>query len=242
MNRPLSTSLATAPDFTHVEAWVFDLDNTLYPPSCNLFAQIDVKMRGFICDLLKIGPDEAYQLQKEYYRGHGTTLAGLMKLHNVNPDDFLSVVHDIDVSVIPPNPALASALENLPGRRLVFTNGTVAHAKRVLGQIGIHDHVEDIFDIAHAEFVPKPHVQTYERFLRMHGVEPKRAAMFEDLDRNLEPAHTLGMTTVLVRADEGHADPAVRSWGEAGPDAPHVHYRTQDLAAFLSTIRHRNTP
>ena len=242
MNRPLSSSREAAPDFSHVEAWVFDLDNTLYPPSCNLFAQIDAKMRGFICELLNVGPDEAYRLQKDYYRGHGTTLAGLMKLHDVKPDDFLSVVHDIDVSVIPPNPALARALASLPGRRLVFTNGTVAHATRVLGQIGIHDHVEDIFDIVHADFVPKPQVATYERFLRMHGVEPTRAAMFEDLDRNLEPAHALGMTTVLVRSDEGHADPAVRSWGEAGPDAPHVHYRTDDLATFLSTIRHRNTP
>ncbi|MBI1211767.1 MAG: pyrimidine 5'-nucleotidase [Alphaproteobacteria bacterium] len=241
MTRPLPLEPDPAPDFTHVEAWVFDLDNTLYPPSCNLFAQIDAKMRGFICKLLNVGPDEAYRVQKEYYRGHGTTLAGLMKLHNVNPDDFLSVVHDIDVTVIPPNPALAKALASLPGRRLVFTNGTVAHATRVLNQIGVQDHVEEIFDIVHAEFVPKPHVATYERFLRTHGVEPGRAAMFEDLDRNLEPAHALGMTTVLVRADDGHADPAVRSWGEAGPDAPHVHYRTQDLAAFLSTIRLRNT-
>jgi putative hydrolase of the HAD superfamily len=242
MNRPLSSQLAPAPDFSHVEAWVFDLDNTLYPPSCNLFAQIDAKMRVFICNFLNIGPDEAYRLQKEYYRGHGTTLAGLMKLHNVNPDDFLAVVHDIDVSVIPPNPALARVLATLPGRRLVFTNGTVAHAKRVLSQIGIHDHVEEIFDIVHADFVPKPHVATYERFLGLHGIDPKRAAMFEDLDRNLEPAHALGMTTVLVRSEEGHADPAVRSWGEAGPDAAHVHYRTQDLATFLSTIRHRKSP
>jgi len=242
MNTPLSSARASAPDFRHIDAWVFDLDNTLYPPSCNLFAQIDVKMRGFICDLLNVTPDEAYRLQKEYYRGHGTTLAGLMKLHDVKPDDFLSVVHDIDVTVIPPNPALARALESLPGRRLVFTNGTVAHATRVLNQIGIHDHVEQIFDIVHADFVPKPHVATYERFLRTHDVEPARAAMFEDLDRNLEPAHALGMTTVLVRADEGHADPAVRSWGEAAADAAHVHYRTDDLATFLSTIRHRNTP
>lgn len=242
MNPPLSSALEAAPDFRHVEAWVFDLDNTLYPPSYNLFAQIDVKMRGFICDLLKIGPDEAYDLQKQYYRDHGTTLAGLMKLHNVKPDDFLSVVHDIDVSVIPPNPLLARVLANLPGRRLVFTNGTVAHATRVLNQIGLNDHVEEIFDIAHADFVPKPHAQTYERFLRLHDIEPTRAAMFEDLDRNLEPAHALGMTTVLVRSSEGHADPAVRSWGEAAADAPHVHYRTDDLATFLSTIRVRNTP
>ncbi len=234
--------LSPAPDFTAIDVWVFDLDNTLYPPSCNLFAQIDVKMRAFICDLLRVEPDEAYRLQKQYYRDHGTTLAGLMKLHDVAPKNFLDFVHDIDVSVIPPNPTLATALERLPGRRLVFTNGTVAHAGRVLNRIGIHEHVEDIFDIAHADFLPKPHVATFERFLRTHDVEPKRAAMFEDLDRNLEPAHSLGMTTVLVRAPEGHADPAVRSWGEPSPSAPHVHHRTDDLAHFLSTIRLRSTP
>jgi putative hydrolase of the HAD superfamily len=229
------------PDFRHVDSWVFDLDNTLYPPSCNLFAQIDVKMRAFIGDLLSVDPDEAYRLQKAYYRDHGTTLAGLMALHQVEPKRFLDFVHNIDVSVVPPNPKLASALEHLPGRRLVFTNGTVAHATRVLNRIGIHDHVEDIFDIVHADFIPKPKLETFERFLRNHDVDPKRAAMFEDLDRNLAPAHTLGMTTVLVRSADGHADPAVQSWGEAPPDAPHVHYRTDDLARFLSTIRLRST-
>jgi putative hydrolase of the HAD superfamily len=241
-SRPLSPAPERAPDSTYIDAWVFDLDNTLYPPSCNLFAQIDRNMRAFICDLLKVEPDEAYRLQKEYYRDHGTTLAGLMKLHGVKPEDFLSVAHDIDVSVVPPNPALAAALERLPGRRLVFTNGTVAHATRVLARIGIHEHVEDIFDIAHADFLPKPHVATFERFLRAHDVEPRRAAMFEDLDRNLAPAHELGMTTILVRAADGHADPAVRSWGEASLDAPHVHYRTDNLADFLSTIRLRSAP
>lgn len=231
---------ADASSLKEAETWIFDLDNTLYPPSCNLFAQIDVKMRTFISDLLKVDGDEAYRLQKQYYRDHGTTLAGLMKLHDVRPKAFLDVVHDIDVTVVPPNPQLADALERLPGRRLVFTNGTVAHAARVLKQIGIHDHVEHIFDIAHADFIPKPNVATFERFLRVHGIEPKHAAMFEDLDRNLEPAHRLGMTTVLVRAHEGHADPAVRGWGEPAGDAPHVHYRTDDLARFLSTVRFRS--
>ncbi|MCE9521531.1 MAG: pyrimidine 5'-nucleotidase [Alphaproteobacteria bacterium] len=230
------------PDFTAIDVWVFDLDNTLYSPSCNLFSQIDVKMRAFIGDLLQVDPDEAYRLQKTYYREHGTTLSGLMKLHDVAPKKFLDFVHDIDVSVIPPNPELATALERLPGRRLVFTNGTVAHAGRVLTQIGIHDHVEDIFDIVHADYVPKPNVATFERFVVTHGVDPKHAAMFEDLDRNLEPAHALGMTTVLVRSADGHADPAVRSWGEPSPTAAHVHHKTEDLAQFLSTIRLRSTP
>lgn len=231
-----------APDFTTIDAWVFDLDNTLYPPSCNLFAQIDVKMRAFIAELLNVDGDEAYRLQKLYYRDHGTTLAGLMALHSVEPKRFLDFVHDIDVTVVPPNPDLAAALERLPGRRLVFTNGTVAHAARVLNQIGIRDHVEEIFDIVHADFIPKPKRSTFERFVRNHDIDPARAAMFEDLDRNLAPAHELGMTTVLVRSDDGHADPAVRGWGDPPNDAPHVRYRTDDLARFLSTIRLRSTP
>jgi len=230
---------ADPPDFTKIDVWVFDLDNTLYAPSCNLFAQIDVKMRAFISELLSVDGDEAYRLQKQYYRDHGTTLSGLMTVHGIEPKRFLDFVHNIDVTVVPPNPELATALERLPGRRLVFTNGTVAHATRVLNQIGIHDHVEDIFDIVHADFIPKPKRETFERFVTKHGIEPKSAAMFEDLDRNLAPAYDLGMTTVLVRDANGHADPAVRSWGEA-PDAPHVHYRTEDLARFLSTIRLRS--
>jgi putative hydrolase of the HAD superfamily len=226
-----------SPDFSAIDVWVFDLDNTLYPPSCNLFAQMDVKMRAFISELLNVDTDGAYRLQKEYYRDHGTTLSGLMQLHGVEPERFLTFVHDIDVSVVPPNEALADALQRLPGRRLVFTNGTVAHAKRVLDRIGIHDHVEDIFDIVHADFIPKPKLETFERFVTKHKIDPKRAAMFEDLDRNLAPAHALGMTTVLVRSADGHADPAVRGWGDAPADAPHVHHRTDDLAKFLTTIR-----
>jgi len=238
----MSQDLHERPDFTSIDTWVFDLDNTLYPPSCNLFAQIDDKMRAFICDLLDVDSAEAYRLQKQYCRDHGTTLAGLMKLHDVSPQRFLAFVHDIDVSVVPPNPQLTRALERLPGRRLVFTNGTIAHAARVLSRIGIHDHVEDIFDIVHADFVPKPQRPAFERFVRAHDIKTAHAAMFEDLDRNLEPAHALGMTTVLVRAREGHADPAVRNWAEAAHDAPHVHFRTDDLARFLSTIRLRSTP
>jgi putative hydrolase of the HAD superfamily len=227
-------------DFSHVEDWVFDLDNTLYSPSHNLFSQIDAKMRSFICELLGVDTDEAYRLQKLYFREHGTTLSGLMKIHNIKPERFLEHVHDLDVTIIPEDPALESALAALPGRRLVYTNGTVKHAERVLKRIGIDHLMHDIFDIVHAEYHPKPKMESFDRFLLRHGVTPKQAAMFEDLDRNLAPAHQLGMTTVLVRAPEGHADPAVRGWGEAAADAKHIDYRTENLAAFLSTIRLRS--
>lgn len=233
---------ATTPDFTHIDDWVFDLDNTLYPPSCRLFTQIDVKMRSFISELLNIDGDQAYALQKQYFREHGTTLSGLMKVHNVKPARFLDFVHDLDVSVIPANPELGAALESLPGRKIVFTNGTVAHAQRVLARLGIRHHVEEIFDIVHADYIPKPQVETFKRFMDKHTINPRRAAMFEDLDRNLAPAHDLGMTTIWVHAADGHADPAVRSWGEPAAGAAHIHYQTQDLTHFLKTIRLRSTP
>ncbi|MEQ1755301.1 MAG: pyrimidine 5'-nucleotidase [Micropepsaceae bacterium] len=231
-----------SPDFSHIEDWIFDLDNTLYPPSCNLFSQIDTKMRSFICDLLGVDEAEAYRLQKQYFREHGTTLSGLMKVHDIKPERFLEHVHDLDVSIIPKDPLLGQALMALPGRRLVYTNGTVAHAERVLAQIGIDHLVDDIFDIVLADYHPKPRAESFDRFVKRHSIDPVRSAMFEDLDRNLAPAHELGMTTVLVRALDGHADPAVRGWGEPAEGAAHIHFRTEDLADFLFSIRLRSKP
>ncbi len=232
---------ASEPDFRHVETWVFDLDNTLYPAHCDLFAQIDRNMRGFVSRLLGVSEDEAHRIQKEYYRDYGTTLAGLMAVNKIDPADFLRSAHDIDLAPISPDRALAAALERLPGRKLVFTNGTVAHARRVLEKIGADAHFDDIFDIVHADYLPKPNDATFARFVAKHGVEPARAAMFEDLARNLAPAKRLGMTTVLVVPQGGHADPAVRSWGEQELHAGSVDWRTDDLAAFLASLAVRET-
>ena len=233
---------ATPPDFGHVTDWVFDLDNTLYPPSSRLFSQIDARMRSFICDLLKVDAEEAYRLQKQYFREHGTTLSGLMKIHNVPPKAFLDHVHDLDVSVIPENAELGDTIARLPGRKLVFTNGTVAHAERVLSRLGFAHAFDGIFDIVHADYHPKPRLEAFDLFIKRHDIVPGEAAMFEDLARNLAPAHELGMTTVLVRSADGHGDPAVRSWGEPGVEAAHVHYETSDLTDFLSNVRVRREP
>jgi len=226
---------APGPDFTHIETWVFDLDNTLYPATANLFAQIDVRMKDFITRALGVEEAEAYRLQKHWYLTHGTTLAGLMREHAMGPHPFLDFVHDIDVSVLAPAPALSAALERLPGRKVVFTNGTVAHATRVMERLGITHHMDGIFDIVHADFIPKPQVETFERFIARHGIAPARAVMFEDLARNLKPAADMGMTTVLVVPPGGHADPAVRVQ-EYGPQPPHVDHRTEDLTAFLLSL------
>ncbi|MFZ5616199.1 MAG: pyrimidine 5'-nucleotidase [Pseudomonadota bacterium] len=226
-------------DFSHVESWVFDLDNTLYPAECRLFSQIDARMTDYIRMTVGVEHDEARRLQKHYYVKYGTTLAGLMIEHAAAPDEFLEYVHDIDFSVVPEDAALRQSIEALPGRRYIFTNGSVAHADKVLSRIGLSGLFDDVFDIRAAEWTPKPHRQTYERFLNRCIVRPKEAAMFEDLAHNLEAAHALGMTTVLVCqdaawfADEPNDKRPARP-GDAQPE--HVHYMTDDLAAFLGQV------
>jgi putative hydrolase of the HAD superfamily len=221
--------------FGAVETWVFDLDNTLYPHHLNLWQQIDDRIRAFVSDFLKIGKDDAFRLQKDYYKRYGTTMRGLMAEHGLNPDDFLEFVHQIDHSPLLPNAELGDAIEKLPGRKLILTNGTRKHAEAVMQRLDIDRHFEDVFDIAAADLDPKPLPQVYDRFLHKHGVDPRKAAMFEDLARNLSVPYELGMTTVLV------VPPATREvfregWELEGREAPHVDHVTDDLAGFLRTI------
>jgi len=221
--------------FRRVATWVFDLDNTLYPHHLNLWQQVDVRIRDYLVKLLKISHDDAFRMQKEYYKRYGTTLRGLMKEHGLAPDDYLDMVHQIDYSPLTPNPALGLAIEELPGRKLILTNGTRGHADEVLRRLGIDKHFEDIFDIRAAELEPKPNAVVYERFLQRHSVDPRQAVLFEDLARNLEVPHALGMTTVLV-VPHG-ADIVLREdWELTGRDAPHVDHVTDDLTGFLRTV------
>jgi putative hydrolase of the HAD superfamily len=222
-------------DFSNVETWVFDLDNTLYPHHLNLWQQVDDRIRNFIVDFLKVPHDEAFRVQKDYYKRYGTTMRGLMTEHGLAPDDYLDYVHMIDHSPLTPNAALGAALKKLPGRRLVLTNGTRKHADAVMRRLAVHEHFEDIFDIVAAELEPKPSARTYERFLERHKVDPGKAAMFEDLSRNLEVPSALGMTTVLV-VPEGQREVFREDWELAGRDAPHVHHVTDDLTGFLNRL------
>jgi putative hydrolase of the HAD superfamily len=221
--------------FAHVEAWVFDLDNTLYPHHLNLWQQVDERIRDYIASFLKVEREEAFRLQKDYYRRYGTSMRGLMTEHGLDPDDYLAFVHEIDHSPLEPNPALGAAIERLRGRKLILTNGTVKHARAVMERLEIHQHFEDVFDIAAANLEPKPLPQVYDRFLKKHGVDPKKAAMFEDLARNLEVPHRLGMTTVLV-VPEGTREVFREDWELEGRDAAHVDHVTEDLAGFLARI------
>lgn len=220
--------------FDHVETWIFDLDNTLYPSSCRLFDQIDERMGTFIAALLNVDRAEARRIQKSFFYEHGTTLRGLMTEHGVPPDEFLDFVHDIDHTPVPADPALADALQALPGRKLVFTNGTVAHADKVLARLGLGGHFSGIFDIVHADYIPKPALGPYQKFLRDHAVDARRAAMFEDIARNLEVPHRLGMITVLVSHPGNEDARIVNSRDEGRHD--HVHHRTDNLARFLQAI------
>lgn len=221
--------------FSHVNAWIFDLDNTLYPRSCDLFAQMDVRMTAFIQNLLDLPFDEARVIQKNYYRDYGTTLSGLMIVNKIDPVSYLDFVHDIDYSPVKQAPDLRAALAALPGRRLIFTNGDVAHARRTTDRLGITDLFDHVFDIVASDLVPKPHREPYEKFVKVTGIDPARAAMFEDLPRNLAVPHEMKMKTILVD------DPPVGSvprqqWETVVTNEEHIHHQTGDLAMFLEQV------
>ena len=215
----------TAPDLTHVETGLFDLDNTLYPAECEFMALIEGKMTDFMARETGLPREEARAIQKRYYNEHGTTLAGLMAHHGIAPKAFLDEVHDVSMDCLTPDPALQAAITALPGRRLVFTNGSLGHAERVLNHLGLAHLIEDVFAIETADYLPKPAMATFEKIVARHALGPPATAFFEDSEKNLAPAALLGMTTVLVGA---HA---------AASTADFVHHRTHDLAGFLTSAR-----
>lgn len=227
--------------FETTKIWIFDLDNTLYPAECNLFAQVDQKMSAFIADYLGVPLPYARHLQKSYYRKFGTTLAGLMHVHKMEPTRFLEYVHDIDLANVPEHPELAAAIDALPGRKLIFTAGSRRHAENVAGKLGVLHLFEDIMDIVDTGFVPKEQAEAYDTMLARHGVTPDRAAMFEDMPHNLVAAHALGMTTTLVHSSylDHPIQLQIREWTEA-PE--HIHHMTENLCAFLEGIETGKDP
>jgi len=227
---------AATRDFADTTAWIFDLDNTLYPAHCNLFAEVDRRMGKFIAECLGVPFEQARHLQKSYYRQFGTTLSGLMQVHKLDPQPFLDYVHDIDLSAVPELPKLAEAMASLPGRKLIFTNGSRRHAERVAEKLGVLHLFEDICDIAACEYVAKPSAEAFDRMVKRHGVAAREAAMFEDMPHNLEAPHALGMVTVLVHSDylDHPAQLLMRNWREL---PAHIHYATDCLTTFLCSIR-----
>jgi putative hydrolase of the HAD superfamily len=222
---------------SHVTDWVFDLDNTLYPRECNLFAQIDMLISHYMVGVTQLPFDEARALQKAYYRDYGTTLNGLMQLHEVDPDHFLNTVHAIDYSPVAAHPDLVDAIRALPGRKFILTNGDVGHARSVLNRLGNADELfEDIFDIRAMSYKPKPLPEAYQAFFTKHGIDARRAAMFDDLEKNLVVPHDTGMTTVQVIAGEAFVHEQVEAWELERTGGAHVHHMTADLAGFLRKL------
>ena len=214
--------------FDHVDTWIFDLDNTLYSPTCKLFDQIDVRMGSFISDLLTVDAVEAKRIQKDYFRSHGTTLNGLIEFHGIDPHDFLDFVHDIDLDVVPRDPHLDAALEKLPGRKVIHTNASTGHAERVMDRLGVRDHFEIVFGIEDSRFQPKPRPEGYHQLLNDHQIDPKTSVMVEDSARNLPPARALGMVTVWL--------PTHETWSHEGADHNSIDHVTDDLVAWLNSL------
>lgn len=224
--------------FLFTETWIFDLDNTLYRGDNGFFSQIDKKMNEFIVSALDVTLEDAAQMRHEYYVSYGSTLSGLMSNHGVEPERFLEYVHDIDLSPIAAAPELAQALTALPGRRFIFTNGSRRHAERVVEKLGVSGCFDDVFDIAAAGFTPKPAREAYDRFLRRLDVQPRAAAMFEDLPHNLENPHDLGMQTVLVTSG-ACVHPSQSAIGQWTNRPAHIHHVTDDLTTFLAGVLSR---
>ncbi|MFO1147190.1 MAG: pyrimidine 5'-nucleotidase [Alsobacter sp.] len=220
--------------FRHVDTWIFDLDNTLYSSEARLWPQVDERITLFLADLFGLDALSARALQKYYYTTYGTTLKGLMDEHAIEPADFLDFAHQIDLSLLDPDPRLGNAIEALPGRKLILTNGSRQHADNVSRKLGIRDHFEEIFDIVAADFVPKPEARTYEKFLAQHQIDPARAAMFEDLEKNLRVPHALRMVTVLVLPVS--PDPYREADEQMAVEAAHIDYSTRHLAGFLESL------
>jgi putative hydrolase of the HAD superfamily len=216
------------PRFAHIRNWVFDLDNCLYPASAGLFSLIDERMGAYIQRLLGCGPDEAKRVQKAHFHEHGTTLAGLMKHHHVDPREFLDDVHAIPLDRVSRNERLGRALARLPGRKFVFTNGDAPYAQRVLEAIGVGEHFDELHDIHASSYRPKPDPHGYALLCERFGIDPAHALLADDMAQNLVPAKALGMTTVWV--DNGSER------GDHGYDERIVDHRVGDVGEWLESI------
>ena len=214
--------------FQSIDTWIFDLDNTLYPASSRLFDQVDRRITEYIMQALDLEWDDAHKKQKLFFREYGTSLSGMMEVHNIPANEYLEYVHNIDLSLLAPSPALNQALEQLPGRKVIFTNGSTAHAKNVTEKLGITHHFDATFDIIDCEFTPKPDLIVYEKMLSTLCINPKSAVMIEDMARNLVPAAALGITTVWVRTEE--------AWAVEGAGGDHIEHIVDDLTEWLNSI------
>ena len=215
-------------ELKNIKYWLFDLDNTLYSGATKVFEQVDRKMSDFISSKLKISREEARKIQKNYFIEYNTTLNGMIKNHKIDANEFLEFVHDVDLSFLKEDKQLDKEIEKIKGKKIIFTNGSRAHALNVTKRLGIQRHFDDIFDIVSADFIPKPSLETYKKIIEKYKIEPQYSIFIEDIARNLKPAHELGMKTVWIINDE--------PWAAEFSDSNFIDYKTDKLSKFLKEI------
>ena len=213
-----------------IDFWIFDLDNTLYPADSGIFQQVHELMGKFISKYLNLNPKQANEIQKKYYKKHGTTLRGLMDNHGIDPDLFLEEVHKLDYSIVNPNHALIKSLQDLNGKKFIFTNANMGHTKVVLEKLQISNQFEGIFDIKMANYIPKPEIEPYKKFIETYNINPQKTIMFDDIARNLVPASKVGFTTVWINVgNENFSDDIANS-------KKFLNYETTDLPNWLNSV------
>lgn len=212
-------------ELNKIRYWIFDLDNTLYSATTNVFEKIDKKMCDFIMENLNVSKNEALKIKKEYFHNHGTTLNGLMKKHQIDAHHFLEFVHDIDYDFLKEDLELNLQIKRLPGEKIIFTNGSKKHAKRVIERLGIKNNFDKIFDIVDSDFIPKPGVEPYQKLVKKYDIICHKSIFIEDIARNLKPAHNMGMRTAWIESDDPYC--------KKGFDGNHIHYTIKNLTEFL---------
>ena len=215
-------------DFKNIKYWLFDLDNTLYDGATKVFDQVDKKMTKFISEKLKVGPGEAKQIQKSYFQEYNTTLNGMIKHHKIDADEFLEFVHDVDLNFLKKDDYLKEQISKLDGKKIIFTNGSKAHASNVTSRIGIEQLFDGVFDIVDSDFYPKPSIEPYKKIIENYKIQPEYCIFFEDIARNLKPAYELGMKTVWIENNE--------PWAAKFSDEKFVNFKTKSLANVLKEI------
>ena len=215
-------------ELKNIKFWLFDLDNTLYSGATKVFEQVDKKMTTYISSKLNISKEEARKIQKNYFVEYNTTLNGMIKNHKIDANEFLEFVHDIDLNFLKEDKQLDEQIEKIKGKKIIFTNGSLAHAKNVTNRLGIERHFDDIFDIVSADFIPKPSIEPYKKIIEKYKIEPQYSIFIEDIARNLKPAHELGMKTVWIINDE--------PWAAEFSNSSFINYRTDKLSKFLREI------
>jgi len=215
-------------DLSKIKFWLFDLDNTLYSGDTKVFDQVDKKMSKFISEKLKVSLEEAKKIQKNYFYEYNTTLNGMIKNHDIDANEFLEFVHDVDLEFLKKDEPLKKEIEKLKGKKIIFTNGSKAHASNVTSRIGIEQLFDGVFDIVDSDFYPKPSLEPYKKIIENYKIVPEYCIFFEDIARNLKPAYELGMKTVWIENNE--------PWAAKYSDEEFVNYKTGSLTKFLKEI------